>query len=61
MNQELIFILKTLQSIGIDVCHLINYKCIATSCINCPVYDNRQRWAQPDVVYGYKLIQLGNL
>lgn len=61
MNQELIFILKTLQAIGIDRCNLINYKCLSTICTNCPIYDNRLRRVQPDNIYAYKLIQLGNL
>ena len=55
MSQELIFILKTLQSTVISRCYLIDYNCGEIGCDKCPISTTNIKW------YGYKLIQLGNL
>ena len=55
MNQELIFILKTLQSTVISRCDLIDYNCAEIFCDKCPISTTNIKW------YGYRLIQLGNL
>lgn len=55
MNQELIFILKTLQSTVTSRCYLIDYNCAEVTCDKCPISPTNIKW------YGYKLIQLGNL
>ena len=55
MNQELIFILKTLQSTDTCRCYLINYNFSEVGCDKCPISTTNIKW------YGYRLIQLGNL
>lgn len=55
MNQELIFILKTLQLTDTRRCDLINYNCSEIGCDKCPISTTNIKW------YGYQLIQLGNL
>ncbi len=54
MNQELIFILKTLQSTARNRCKLID-SCAEVLCDKCPISTTNIKW------YGYQLIQLGNL
>ena len=55
MNQELIFILKTLQSAVTSGCYFIDYNCSEIGCDKCPISTTSIKW------YGYQLIQLGNL
>ena len=55
MSQELIFILKTLQSAVTSRRYLIDYNCAEVTCDKCPISTTNIKW------YGYQLIQLGNL
>lgn len=55
MNQELIFILKTLQSTVTSRCYLIDYNCAEVLCDKCPISTSNING------YSTKLIQLGNL